>query len=49
MDRKLVWNRISQLPLAMSGIIFGTAVNGIGLSIFNDSISIPNCEMPLLP
>ncbi|MFD1179267.1 RAxF-45 family protein [Paenibacillus puldeungensis] len=49
MDRKFVWSRVSQLPMAMFGIVHAAARNGISLSIFNNSISITNCEMPLLP
>ncbi|WP_155612214.1 RAxF-45 family protein [Paenibacillus woosongensis] len=39
MDRKFAWNRISQLPMALFGIFYGVADNGISLSIFSYSIS----------
>ncbi|WP_202128760.1 hypothetical protein [Paenibacillus dendrobii] len=42
-------NRIDQLPLALSGIIHETAMNGIRLSIFQYSVVLKKCEMPLLP
>ncbi|MEA3571469.1 RAxF-45 family protein [Paenibacillus phoenicis] len=48
-DRKFAWNRVGQLPVAMFGIIHAAANNGRSLSIFGNSISKPNCEMPLLP
>ncbi|MEF2968253.1 RAxF-45 family protein [Paenibacillus sp. M1] len=49
MDRKFAWSRVSQLPMAMSGIFYAVSFNGISLPIFHNSISKPNCEMPLLP
>ncbi|GIO42139.1 MULTISPECIES: RAxF-45 family protein [Paenibacillus] len=49
MDRNLVWNRVSQLPMALSGIVHVQTFNGISLSIFTNSISKSNCENPLLP
>ncbi len=39
MDRKYAWNRISQLPMALFGIVHGAADNGRSLSIFSCSIS----------
>lgn len=49
MDRKFAWNRVSLLPMAVFGIVHESFHYGIGLSIFRNSISITNCEMPLLP
>ncbi|MFD1268167.1 RAxF-45 family protein [Paenibacillus motobuensis] len=49
MDRKFAWNRVSLLPMAVFGIVHEAFRNGIRLSIFRNSISITNCEMPLLP
>ncbi|WP_410770552.1 RAxF-45 family protein [Fontibacillus sp. BL9] len=49
MDRKFAWSRVSQLPMAMFGNVHAFVRNGISLSIFNNSISKTNCEMPLLP
>jgi len=48
-DRKFAWSRVGQLPLVMFGIIYAASINGIGLSIFKNSISNNYCEMPLLP
>ncbi|WP_316246767.1 RAxF-45 family protein [Paenibacillus ihumii] len=39
MDRNFVWNRISQLPMALFGITHNAAVNGRSLSIFSHTIS----------
>lgn len=39
MDRNLVWNRVSQLPMALSGIVHAETFNGISLSIFTNLIS----------
>ncbi|WP_435925849.1 RAxF-45 family protein [Paenibacillus sp. DYY-L-2] len=33
----------------MFGNVHAVSVNGISLSIFNNSISKSNCEIPLLP
>ncbi|CAG7648674.1 hypothetical protein PAECIP111802_04286 [Paenibacillus allorhizosphaerae] len=35
MNRELVNNRVSQLPIAMAGIVHGFAEDARGLSIFN--------------
>ncbi|WP_379392769.1 RAxF-45 family protein [Paenibacillus lentus] len=39
MDRKFVWNRISQLPMALFGIFHAAAINGRSLFIFSHTIS----------
>ncbi|GGH32402.1 RAxF-45 family protein [Paenibacillus segetis] len=49
MDRKYAWNRVSQLPMAIFGIVHDLSCDGISMSIFTNSISKQNCEMPLLP
>ncbi|WP_213619136.1 hypothetical protein [Paenibacillus sp. J22TS3] len=49
MDRNRVWSKLSQLPLALSGIVHEFADNGRSLSIFGNSINLLRCEMPLLP
>ncbi|MGG4141823.1 RAxF-45 family protein [Paenibacillus algorifonticola] len=37
MNHEWVNNRISQLPIAMAGIVHAFSANGISLSIFNDT------------
>ncbi len=49
MDRKFAWNRISQLPVAMFGVVHAFFLNGISLFKLHNPISNTNCEMPLLP
>lgn len=49
MDRNIVWNKISQLPMALFGITHAFLNSGISLSIFKNSIFKIHCEMPLLP
>ncbi|WP_442602238.1 RAxF-45 family protein [Paenibacillus sp. KN14-4R] len=50
MDRNVVHNRISQLPLALFGIIHDVKAHGISLSFYNQTNTIQlNCEMTLLP
>ncbi|NUU60608.1 hypothetical protein [Paenibacillus agri] len=49
MDRNWTNSVISRLPLAMAGIVNENVNNGRSLSIFKNSITLHNCEMPFLP
>ncbi|WP_167747153.1 hypothetical protein [Cohnella luojiensis] len=39
MNRELVNNQVSRLPIAMAGIVHGVRVDGISLSACNHTIS----------
>lgn len=49
MDRNGTNSVMSRLPMAMAGIVHENADNGRSLSIFKNSITLHNCEMPFLP
>ncbi|MFB5760062.1 RAxF-45 family protein [Paenibacillus medicaginis] len=47
MNFEMVNNRISQLPIAMAGIVHAFSVNGRSLSIFNDTeVTIARRRLP---
>lgn len=47
MNIEMVNNRISQLPIAMAGIVHAFLINGRGLSNFNDtSCTIARSHLP---
>ncbi|UFJ40498.1 hypothetical protein LOK74_21105 [Brevibacillus humidisoli] len=48
MSHTLMNDRISQLPMAMFGIVHDVAYNGISMSIFADT-DVQKCEATLLP